>query len=123
MKLEFNSADIQHPNSDATIYEVACELENRYHLLELFFKEIESDLIEYILNQLSSGRFHKQSINDWIKNRWREWILDKGHHITTQASKERGNQPFVDTGSYYLSIQPELVIDSKELKLIQNMIK
>lgn len=116
MRIVFEAPNLQHPNSDKTIYEIACALEEKYHLLELYFEDIEDELCSFILRQIVEGRFHIPAIQDFVKNKWRAWMLDKGHHLGSKAAAERGDPPFIDTSSYYLSMSPILEFTTRKEK-------
>lgn len=110
MRLVFETSELPHPNSNGeTIYEVSLELEKRYKVLQHFFNYIEKDLIKRLQQDVKRGKkINKERINEWVKNRWRQWILDGNYGIVTKASQRRGNQSFVDTGAYYMSMYPKL---------------
>lgn len=111
MRLIFETSELPHPNSTngETIYDVSIELEKRYKIVKHFFNYIEQDLIKKIETDSKRGkRINKDRINEWVKNRWRQWILDGNYGIVTKASVERGNQSFVDTGAYYMSMYPKI---------------
>lgn len=114
MKLIFETSELPHPNSKngETIYDVSLALENRYKILDYFFNYIKKDLIKKLESSVRSNpNFKTQVIDEWIKNRWREWILDGNYGIITKASQKRGSQSFVDTGAYYMSMYPRLVLE------------
>lgn len=116
MRLVFETSELPHPNSEdgQTIYDVSLDLEKRYKILDHFFEYIKQDLTKRIEREISRNpKFRTEIIDEWVKNRWREWILDGNYGIITKASQIRGNQSFVDTGAYYMSMYPKLVIEDK----------
>lgn len=115
MKLVFETSELPHPNSkDKTIYDVSLILETKYKLLEHFYKYIKKDLEAKLTKEIERNPNLKlEIINEWIKNKWREWILDGNYGIITKASQIRGSQSFVDTGAYYMSMYPKLLMDAK----------
>ena len=108
-----------HPNSSdgETLYDVALSLEKRYKLLKEFSKYIKRDLQKRLAREMMKPNPNLNVVNEWIKNRWREWILDGNYGVITHASRNRGNQAFVDSGAYYMSIFPKIVVESRNKRI------
>lgn len=118
MKVEFHLPELPHPNSkDLTILELGQILESKYHVIENFTKFIIDDFKKHLLNRFTErGVISQESAQEWLKNQWREYIIS-GQAGFTAASKERGDPAFVETSSYYLSVQPKFVFERDEVSL------
>lgn len=119
MRLSFMVPETPHPNSSdgETLYDVALSLEKRYKLLKEFSKYIKRDLQKRLAREMMKPNPNLNVVNEWIKNRWREWILDGNYGIITHASRNRGNQAFVDSGAYYMSIYPKIIKGNKNKRI------
>lgn len=116
LTIEFMEPDTLHPGSDTqTISDVARHLEQKYHLLEKFSEQIKAKVCEkFAVEILRNKRLDRayRMIEELIKNEWREFILEGKHGLTTRASKERGSEPFVDTGAYYKNMKCRITNES-----------
>lgn len=117
MTLVFTEPDILHPNSETTtIYDVARMLESKYGVCESFFKKNEQFIKEQcktlalmkIFDKKGEIERKKNTAQERIKARWREFILDGEVDIITRAAMRREDPSFVDTGSYYLNMGVEI---------------
>lgn len=118
MRVEFTFPDIQHPNGDITIRELATILESKYHILENFSSYIIKAFSERFLTQLQKRKVQKVALEEWLKNEWRQYIIGGKTGVKTNAALFRGDPSFVDTSSYYLSMQPRLIFNYKEVKIL-----
>lgn len=118
MKVEFHLPELPHPNSkDLTILELGQILEKKYHVIENFTKFIVDDFKHMLLERFTErGAISQESAQEWLKNQWREYIIS-GQAGFTAASQERGDPAFVETSSYYLSVQPKFVFERDEMRL------
>lgn len=117
-KLVFTAPSFMHPNGDKTVYEVATDLEKRYKLLDSFVeydkKKIGNILSKQAVQLLKGKKTVKQmqdGINNSIKTLWRSYIRDEKHGIITRIAVEEDRQAFIDTGTYFLSIEPQIMIE------------
>lgn len=107
IQIDFTFPDIQHPKGDVTVLEVAKLLEAKYHILENFCTYIIPKFQEKRINKLIlKGEAAFVSEQEWLKNEWREYLIGGKTGVTTQAALFRGDPSFIDTSSYYLSMQP-----------------
>lgn len=122
LTITFTSPRMLHPNSDEiTIADLSVILEKKYHLLEKFGELYQDKICERFATlalrnlERSKGfdidkprilRILEQDIQEW----WREYIVDAQHGLETKASKERGSEPFIDTGAYFRNIRVVLNI-------------
>ena len=122
LTITFTSPRMLHPNSDEiTIADLSVILEKKYHLLEKFGELYQDKICERFATlalrnlERSKGfdidkprilRILEQDIQEW----WREYIVDAEHGLETKASKERGSEPFIDTGAYFRNIRVVLNI-------------
>lgn len=115
MFINFNFPELKHPNSkNLSIKEVATVLEGKYHVIENFIEKIEIKLNKHIKNMYDRKKtLHIKSLEEWLKNEWREYVLT-GQAGFTAASQKRGDPAFIDTSSYYLGCQPVFVLTKKE---------
>lgn len=122
MRVEFRFPELQHPAGDKTIKEVASILEGKYHILEGFSKYIAKTFATRLSKQLGRvGGFNKKSLEDWLKHEWREYIIGGKTGVQTNAALFRNDPSFIDTSSYYLSMQPKLIFNEKEIKIFKNL--
>lgn len=113
MTLVFTEPDILHPNSETeTIFDVARILEEKYHICEIFYNKNKDFIKEQCKSLALLGIFDKNnkleskknSVEEKLKNRWRQFVLDGEIDIATEASRRREDPSFVDTGAYYLNM-------------------
>lgn len=120
MKVNFTFPEIQHPSGEKTILEVAMILEGKYHILENFSKYILESFKGRLLKQLKRvNGFNKHSLEEWLKHEWREYIIGGKTGVSTNAALFRNDPSFIDTSSYYLSMQPKLLFNDKEAKILK----
>lgn len=107
VKITFLEPERLHPKSDdKTIADVATFLEQKYKLCNSFIKYIKPKLMEkassYILNQTN----HKWTflLERFLIDEWRDYIVSEKHGIKTKASRDRGDESFIDTMAYYKSM-------------------
>lgn len=102
-----------HPNSkNETIYDVAMQLEEDFHVVESFFNFIEPKIYEkfefYLEREEDITSIDFRAIlfklSEWCRNEWRQFIIQEKHGIKTKASRERGGKSFVDTTAYFLNM-------------------
>ena len=132
MIVTYFTPDVKHPSSIneakakhiITISELAKILENKYKLLERFSDYLEERFIKYFIHDvLSENVIHVASIEGWVQNEWREWILAGGSKIITQAALDRGDISFIDTSAYYLSVKPVIKFNPEERKILEKIYK
>lgn len=116
IKINFNEPSSLHPGSDtATIAEVATHLENKYHLLENFCakhaKDFAKVLVKWIKRNPNDFNRALAMLEQEIQNKWREYIVNAEHGLSTKASSQRGSEPFIDTGAYYRNMRVTLKIE------------
>lgn len=108
MKIKFIEPDMLHPNSNTSIYEVGKKLEKKYNLCQKFMDDTESKIHDRMAVLINRGYSEKRIIftleND-IKQYWREYINKELHNIKTQSAKKRGGKSFIVTGAYFQSMQ------------------
>lgn len=115
LHLEFLAPSRMHPNSDSiTIADLANILEGKYHLLEKFTELHEPEIIEYALTCLYDDRGEKL-INEFVKNKWREFILREMHGLKSKVSTEEHRTSFVQTQAYYQNVVCECKIESDDI--------
>lgn len=105
VEIVFLEPDRLHPHSDSqSISDVGKALEARYHIIENFCKDnydyILARLSELYLRESSQDRANRILESD-IRAKWRDYILQQLHGMSTKASRERGDPAFVDSGAYY----------------------
>lgn len=124
MRLNFNAPTFLHPNKDEngeeiTVYEVAKKLESKYNLLGGFVAHYKTEL-EDIISQEAIKRIQgrktqeqfKKSVDIRIQALWRDYMKSETHGIKTRIATEEDRKAFIDTGTYFMSIEPELVVDN-----------
>lgn len=106
-----------HPSaqkgSDTTIDSVARILEAKYHLLKHFTDIYGLDMVELLVKEWKRDQSKKKrrcmhKLEEFLKNKWRTYIVNAEHGIKTQASAKRGSEPFVDTGAYFKNLRVKL---------------
>ena len=107
MKIQFVEPAMMHPGGDGVeIAEVALFLEHKYELCSRFIEYIRPQLIKqasrYLLNTTRNDPFFL--LENWLKNEWRDYIIDELHGIKTKAAEKESRESFVDTGAYYRSM-------------------
>lgn len=117
MKIDFVFPELPHPDSPGlSVAELANILESKYDVIQTFTKATEPKLLDFIkTNFKRRNKLNPQSIQEWLKNQWRDYIIS-GKAGFTIASQKRGDPAFVNTSSYYLGCQPVLIFTSEEKK-------
>lgn len=108
MRIFFTEPDMQHPNGNTSIYEVAKELEKKYHLCEKFIQSVTNEIENRFLECVSRGYVRERILLDlqnFIMNLWRNYIVKELHNIHTKAATQAGRKSFIDTGAYYKSMR------------------
>lgn len=117
MEIKFNFPEVQHPSGSLAVSELASILESKYGVVQKFCAAKQEKLENKIVEMFNkNGRIHLAGLQDWIKAEWREHVIS-GKAGFSAAAQSRGDPAFVDTSSYYLSLQPQCV-PSKEEKLL-----
>ena len=108
----FTEPRVTHPKSDSTVAEVAKSLEKRYHLAHIFAKMHLKDVKKVIISEMAKAWKYarpqvqmNEIISKKVKTLWRNYIIRQEHDIHTAAAKRRGNQSFIDTGTYYTAMK------------------
>lgn len=121
MTIVWNAPSISHPDSSISVDELAKILESKYNPLHLFQEHINSEFLGRLMSQLQANYYDEVVLNEWLKNKWREWILDHNHSIISRAAMERGDPPLVNTGTYFKSLVPTIQLDNMEARLIKTL--
>lgn len=121
MKIVYIAPEVKHNEDNITTFELATILEKKYHLLEKFTEDKQSKITNYVLTLIKRGGIDEVVLNEFIKGEWREWLIGGGSKIITQAAMERGDPSFIDTSLYYLSVQPQVIFNKKELELFKTL--
>ena len=111
-----------HPSakgeSTLTTDNLARFLEAKYHLLEIFTNMYAKQIVEMLTKEVMKPQKPNaerifMKLENFIKNEWRDYIVNERHGIKTRAAQERGSESFVDTGAYFknLSVKLELKYD------------
>lgn len=100
-----------HPHSNfITIADLANIIESKYGLLEKFTDYFGDEIIAYSLTLNLSNFRDLRILNEFIKNKWREYILRELHGIKSKAATSEQRTSFVQTKAYYQSLQVEAKI-------------
>lgn len=113
LTITYIEPDMLHPNSDEqTISDISKKLECKYHLLEKFSESIMPKLVEKLAQELLRNDPNRAFviIEEYIKDEWRDYIVNEKHGIKTKASTERGSEAFIDTGAYFKGLRVQLRI-------------
>lgn len=115
MKIDFVFPELPHPDSpELSVAGLANILESKYAVIQTFTKRINLKLTEFIqTNYKRRNKLNPQSIQEWLKNQWRDYIIS-GKAGFTIAAQKRGDPAFVNTSAYYLGCQPILIFTDKE---------
>lgn len=96
-----------HPGSyEITVADLGRILEKKYGLISLFIDYIDKPLRNKLATHLfkyGSKGIHR--IEQWIQAEWRNFIVSELHHIRTKAAEKESRESFIQTGSYYRSLQ------------------
>ena len=115
--LSFLEKDSAHIPSDyygettKTVYEIAVELEEKYHVVSVFLEKHKDDISFiiarekfYILQHPDEADKFDLTVANAVKRLWTDYINDREHQAATgfqsKRSKEKGTATFYDTGDY-----------------------
>lgn len=119
MQIDFVWPEIQHPKGEVSVLELARILESKYHIVENFCSYIMEDFQKRSLPKiLKNGKEAFVAEQEWLKNEWRQYIIGGKTGVQTNAALFRGDQSFIDTSAYYLSMQPYFKLDKVDKVLI-----
>lgn len=119
MIIDFTFTEMAHPGSEElSVLGLAKILESKYNICENFTNYIREKLLKRMDDQINKfGYIQNAAIQSWLQNEWREYIIS-GKAGYTAASAGRGDPAFVDSSTYYLSMQPIFIYDKNEEKFI-----
>lgn len=115
-KISFLSDLRQHIKGDITVFKLSKDLEDEYHIIELFWKIHQKQIKEIIFNAVKRNFYSKsnlgsekmyQDISDKIIAMWRKYLRNEEHGIVTKASRKANppRQSFIDTGDYMRTLK------------------
>ncbi|WP_289748639.1 hypothetical protein [Helicobacter bilis] len=110
MKIKFIEPNMLHPDSDISIFELAKRLESKFHLCEKFIssKEITEAIEMRFLHNVARGYNNDRmrfDLENFIMNRWKDYIRDELHNIKTKAALKEHRKSFIKSGKYYKSMR------------------
>lgn len=117
MKIVFYESEKEHlpisnwypkRSTKITIHELALILEEKYNVVKGFCEAHEDDIIQAIAMELMQEEPKDFVIDNAIKNMWLDYMETEGHGITSVRSRATGTVGLIDTGQYYLHMQPKL---------------
>ena len=106
MKIKFIEPNMLHPDSDISIFEVAKQLEKRFKLCEKFIsskeitESIEIRTLEIAMRGYSNDRM-RFDLENFIMNKWQEYIRNELHNIKTKTALKENRKSFIKSGAYY----------------------
>lgn len=94
-----------------TVYEIAVELEEKYHVVSVFLEKHKDDISFiiarekfYILQHPDEADKFDLVVANAVKGLWTDYIDKREHQTATgfqsKRSKEKGTATFYDTGEY-----------------------
>lgn len=115
--LSFLEKDSAHIPSDyygettKTVYEIAVELEKKYHIVSVFLEKHKDDISFiiakekfYILQHPDEADKFDLVVANAVKGLWTDYINNREHQTATgfqsKRSKEKDTATFYDTGDY-----------------------
>lgn len=104
-------AGIGEPPKEKTTYEIAVELEEKYHIIDTFIKLHEDDISFIIAREkFYISQYPEEAerldfiVANAVKNLWTDYINNREHQKETgfqsKRSRETGTATFYDTGDY-----------------------
>ena len=108
MKIKFVEPSMLHPDSNVSIFEVARILEREYRLCERFINNntiiIEEKALEIAMRGYSKDRM-RFDLENFIMNKWRNYIRKELHNIKTKTALKENRKSFIKSGAYYKSMR------------------
>lgn len=94
--------------SKITIHELALILEKKYNVVENFCNKYEDKIITAIVNELLQDDPKVFIIDNAVKNYWLDYIENGEPAIYSKRAIETNTVGLIDTGQYYLHMEPRL---------------
>lgn len=91
-----------------TIHQLALYLEADYQVVKLFCEKYEDKIILAIANELMQDDPKDFIIDNAIRNMWLDYMESGEHGFASKRSIKTGTVALIDTGQYYLHMQPRL---------------
>ena len=99
-------------NKKKTVYEIAVELEEKYHVVSKFLEKYKDDISFFIAKEKTYSALHPEEsgnsnivIANHIKGLWLDFMEKGEHGIMTLRAKRTGTVGLIDTGEYYQSME------------------
>lgn len=99
-------------DNEKTVYEIAVELEEKYHVVSKFLEKYKDDISFFIAKEKSYALLHPEEsdnsnivIANHIKGLWFDFMEKGEHGIMTIRAKKTGTVGLIDTGEYYQSME------------------
>lgn len=108
---------VPHPpiEDGLSTYDVAQRLEHKYSLIEKFIAIHKTDIEREIAFAMADAIKHDYSnermdadINGYVKEIWRNFVMNEEHGIRTHAAEVENRQSFVKTGTYMNNFRIEV---------------
>lgn len=96
-------------DNEKTVYEIAVELEEKYHVISKFIDRYRDDITLKIAKERFTAEFKEGynadlEIAEYIQGLWLDFMENGEHGIMSVRAKEEGGVGLIDTGEYYQSM-------------------